>query len=195
MNKSRIARSIAQNLNLSSEDSVILEYGLKKVSMLIEDMVFTLICGWVLGVIVESMIFQISFTILRIHVGGYHAKSEHQCKVQSAIVTVLALVLIKEISFMAWYGYLAMVMISIFIMVNAPVEAKNKPLSVKEKCVNHKKSCIIIVLLNILTGIFAYLHLDFIVIPLIVSIIIVGMFIGIELFLANFRNNESIYKK
>ncbi|MDE7007418.1 MAG: accessory gene regulator B family protein, partial [Lachnospiraceae bacterium] len=71
----------------------------------------------------------ISFTILRIHVGGYHAKSEHQCKVQSAIVTVLALVLIKEISFMAWYGYWVMVMISIFIMVNAPVEAKNKPLS------------------------------------------------------------------
>ena len=127
MNKSRIARSIAQNLNLSSEDSVILEYGLKKVSMLIEDMVFTLICGWVLGVIVESMIFQISFTILRIHVGGYHAKSEHQCKVQSAIVTVLALVLIKEISFMAWYGYVAMVRISIFVMINAPVEAKNKP--------------------------------------------------------------------
>ena len=116
----------------------------------------------------------ISFTILRIHVGGYHAKSEHQCKVQSAIVTVLALVLIKEISFMAWYGYWVMVMISIFNMVNDPVEAKNKPLSVKEKCVNHKKSCFIIVLLNILTGIFA---------------------LGFYCYPTNCINYESVYKK
>lgn len=191
MNKSRIARSIAQNLNLSSEDSVILEYGLKKVSMLIEDKVFTLICGWVLGVIVESMIFQISFTILRIHVGGYHAKSEHQCKVQSAIVTVLALILIKEIPFMTWYGYFAIILTSVFITAKAPVETKNKPLSVKEKYVNHKKSCVILILLNILSGIFMCLQWNFFVAPLIVAVIIVGMFVGLESFLANYRNEDN----
>lgn len=175
-------KCIVQNLSLSKEDSMILEYGLKKIGVFIEDIVFTLICGWVLGIILESMIFQVSFMMLRIHAGGYHAKNEQQCKVQSAIVTVLALVCIKEISFVTWHGYLAMVLTSIFIAVKAPVEAPNKPLTIKEKYVNHKKSCIIIALLNVLIGIFANLQWDFFVSPLIVTIIVAGMFIGIELF-------------
>lgn len=173
-----MVKCIAQTLSLPKEDSMILEYGLKKIGVFIEDIVFTLICGWILGIILESMIFQVSFMMLRIHAGGYHAKNEQQCKVQSAIVTVLALVCIKEISFVTWHRYLAVVLTSIFIAAKAPVETPNKPLTIKEKYVFHKKSCIIIALLNILTGIFMSLQWRFFANPLAVTIITVGGLIG-----------------
>ena len=59
MNKEKFVNAIAQSINLSKEDTVILSYGLKKIALLIEDAVFTIAVGWFLGITALSIVFQI----------------------------------------------------------------------------------------------------------------------------------------
>lgn len=153
MLKERMVNAIVQCNHLSKEDIVILEYGLKKTGILLIDTIFTITCGWLLGIVKESILFQIAFMLLRMLAGGYHAKSELQCEVQSLMVTVVSLICIREISFMVWWGYVIMLLVSGFIAVKAPVEAENRPLSDDERRINHSRSVVIIVLINVLAGI------------------------------------------
>ena len=72
MVKRRIISAIIKNSNVQDENIVVLEYGLSKILMFLEDAVFTLVLGCLLGVIVESIIFQILFMLLRMCAGGFH---------------------------------------------------------------------------------------------------------------------------
>ena len=95
MVKRRIISAIIKNSNVQDENIVVLEYGLSKILMFLEDAVFTLVLGCLLGVIVESIIFQILFMLLRMCAGGFHFESKRKCQIFSALVTVVSLLGIR----------------------------------------------------------------------------------------------------
>lgn len=161
MNKSKFVNAIAQSNNLSKEDTVILEYGLKKTALLLEDMVFTIAIGCLLKIMALSIVFQFSFMLLRMYGGGYHSETELKCKIHSAIVTVLSLLCIRGWISRSWWSAGLLLLVSIVVMILAPVEAKNKPLSAKERNINHWKTVFIVVILNIITVISQICGLDF----------------------------------
>ena len=129
---------------------VVARYGLVKVLALLEDLVFTILLGTILGIVWESIIFQISFISLRMYAGGCHSKTELRCKVHSALVTVAALAAIRLIPSGCEKICLLPLGISVIIGVMAPVEAKNKPLSQNERRINKYKTIIILIILNLL---------------------------------------------
>lgn len=98
MIKEWIIDSILKNNDLSKEDKVILRYGLLKIFLLFEDAVITLFFGYLLNIVIESIIFQVLFILLRMYAGGCHSKTEWQCKVHSILVTIIALLCIKLMS-------------------------------------------------------------------------------------------------
>lgn len=161
MNKEKFVNAIAQSINLSKEDTVILSYGLKKIALLIEDAVFTIAVGWFLGITALSIVFQISFMLLRMYGGGYHSETELKCKVHSAIVTVASLLCIRVLADKSWWSFLLFILASIAVMMLSPVEAKNKPLSEKERKINHRKTIYIAIMLNIFVAISWVYHLRY----------------------------------
>lgn len=150
MIKENFVNAVARSNNLSKEDTVILQYGLKKIIMLAGDAVFTILVGWILGITMLSIVFQISFMLLRMYAGGYHSKTELQCTVHSAIVTMVSLMSIRVMAEKMWWSSLLFIFVSVMIMVFAPVEAENKPLSEKERAVNHGKSIAFVLMLNLI---------------------------------------------
>lgn len=151
MIRENLVNAVAQSNKLSKEDTIILQYGLKKIVMFMGDAVFTIIVGWLLRITALSIAFQIVFVLLRMYAGGYHSKTEQQCAVHSAIVTVISLLSIRWMISRSWWSGLLFIFVSIVIMVLAPVEAENKPLSVKEKTINHRKTIGIVLLFDLIT--------------------------------------------
>lgn len=161
MIKQKLVSTIAQSNNLSKEDTVILSYGLKKIALLLEDAVFTIVIGWLLGITALSIVFQISFMFLRMCAGGFHSKTELRCKIHSAIVTVVSLTGIRVLVNESWWSTWLLILVSMAVMILAPVEAKNKPLSEKERKINRWKTVVIVILLNIIAIVSLNFGLDF----------------------------------
>lgn len=181
MNKVKFVSAIAQSNNLSKEDTVILEYGLKKITLLLEDAVFTIAIGCLLRITALSIIFQISFMFLRMYAGGFHSKTELRCKIHSAIITVISLTCIRILVDKSWWNIWSLVLVSIVVMILAPVEAKNKPLSAKERKINHNKTVCIAILLNLIAAVSRICHLSFFyAIAVAVYAVFILMIMGIQ---------------
>lgn len=161
MIKEKFVNAVAQGSNLSKEDTVILRYGLKKIVLLIGDTIFTVAVGWLLGIPALSIVFQIIFMLLRMHAGGYHSKTELKCTVHSAIVTVVSLIGIRMMVEWSWQNNLLFAFTGVVIMLLAPVEAENKPLSLKEKKINHRKTVGIVLAFFLAAAVSQVLGLDF----------------------------------
>lgn len=150
MVKKRIVDTIVKNNKVSDEDLVILEYGLSKMFTFFEDVIFTLVLGYLLQIIVESIIFQTLFILLRMYAGGYHSETEEKCKIYSALVTVSSLVLIKFLPDGTWLSFLFILAASALISILAPVEAVKKPLSDAERKIYRKRAVIITVIADVI---------------------------------------------
>lgn len=161
MIKEKFVNAIAQSINLSKEDTVILNYGLKKIALLIEDAIFTIVLGGFLGISALSIVFQISFMLLRMYGGGYHSETELKCKIHSAIVTTVSLLSIRVLADKSWWSFPLFILAGIAVMMLSPVEAKNKPLSEKERKINHWKTIYIVIMLNLFAVISWIYHLRY----------------------------------
>lgn len=143
MVKERIVSAVVKSNNVPDENIVVLEYGLSKIFMLLEDAVFTLVLGYLLGIIVESIIFQILFMLLRMCAGGFHFESKRKCQIFSALVTVVSLLGIRFFPGNFNGSVVFTLLAGIIIVVLAPVEAVNKPLSDAERSIYHRRAIII----------------------------------------------------
>ncbi len=143
MVKRRIISAIIKNSNVQDENIVVLEYGLSKILMFLEDAVFTLVLGCLLGVVVESVIFQITFILLRMCAGGFHFESKRKCQIFSALVTVVSLLGIRFFPGIFNASVVSALFAGAIIIALAPVEAANKPLSDAERNIYHKRAVII----------------------------------------------------
>lgn len=92
--------------------------------------------GAFLGLLTESIIFLISFSLIRMFSGGYHSKYEWLCELTSSIAIIAVMLLLKflkhnpintKIIFL--FSLIAVVTIVTF----SPIESDNKKLSDKEK--------------------------------------------------------------
>ncbi len=77
----------------------------------------------------ESIIFTVSFSVLREYGGGYHAKTRKKCFVLSIMTLVVALSIIKlaESFQILMFPICGIALISaIYILLKAPIDTPNK---------------------------------------------------------------------
>ena len=63
---------------------------------LIFNIVITIILGVIFCLVIESLVFLISFSFICTYLGGYHYKSAINCYLFSSIVVVLVLFIVKS---------------------------------------------------------------------------------------------------
>lgn len=57
-----------------------------------------LVIGWLFGMVVESVIFYVSFIAIRKFAGGYHAMTPLRCYLFSTITIFISLLLLQQLS-------------------------------------------------------------------------------------------------
>lgn len=108
-------------------------YGTELVLSFIITTALVLIAGFVIGEVMNSMIFLAVFMLLRRFTGGYHANTYLKCKIISISTFLIALFSSHAISVRWWMYAVLLVGGNIVIHLLAPVEHPNKPLSDDEK--------------------------------------------------------------
>ena len=124
------------------EDREIIIYGLSTGMELVLNTATTIVLGLVFGMVLESIIFSLSFSAIRIYAGGYHCQKAINCYFFSSGIVILVLAIVK------FTPSKYILKISIFILLIsvpvilklAPVETPTKLLDEMEKVFPKKDS-------------------------------------------------------
>ncbi|MEG1608431.1 MAG: accessory gene regulator B family protein [Clostridia bacterium] len=120
------------------------------------NLVVLIIIGVATKKYLETLIFCISFVMLRGSVGGYHAKRHITCLLSIVIIYFAVMAMLYIPMFVLQYFSIAVLMtgIAIFAFL-APTDTQNKRLSVAEKSKLRKKTYVIILIFLIACAVFA----------------------------------------
>lgn len=141
--------TLSKNNIINEENAEIVKYGFE---LLILKALFFVICifiGAIMSEIIESVLFAVSFTLLRSYAGGYHAKTKTRCFVLSLMTIILALVFCKfavEFNGVIYVSFIISIISSVIIWFVAPVDTINKRLDKLEIKVYRRKTRIIIII-------------------------------------------------
>lgn len=142
------------NWNLSEEEKVVVHYGLTQALKSSIGLVLAVIIAVCMDVLIQAVAYIILFLILRINMGGYHAKSERSCAVTS-------LCMIYWTYYFFTYNTISIKQMLITILVSltmiwglAPIDNSNRRFSIRERNFLKKRVRRILVILLILTIIF-----------------------------------------
>jgi len=154
----RLADVLCENHIIKEENKEIIVYGIDALLSTLINVVIVIGLGLLLGLFLPTVIFLVSFAVLRVFAGGYHAKTRIGCT---------AYFLIMYLTGMALYHYTPEMLVkpvaicvavvacaSVFIL--APVEHPNRPYQGNEYQVFKNISRIIVSLqtLIVIAGIF-----------------------------------------
>lgn len=158
-----------------SENRDLYTYGLQQGMLMIVNIATILVIGIVLNMVWESIIFLITFILLRSNAGGYHAKTQIRCYLYSIVMITLTLICIKIVP---WTGVICLsltVVVGTIIFFLAPVEAVNKPLGQVEKAVYKKRTRVSLGLFIFLVLLFCYIGQLVISICVMMGIVVVSI--------------------
>lgn len=125
----KIVNLFISNKLIKKEDEEIYSYGLKQGFIIIINFITVIILGISLNILLEGLLFMITFIPIRIYAGGYHKRSQLECYVFSTIIlAVIFLILKMQIIINPLTIILISIISSITILSLAPVQDENKPL-------------------------------------------------------------------
>lgn len=128
----KITSNLVANGIVEHEEQDIYTYGIHQGIFMIINVLTVIIIGLLFGMIWESLFFIIAYMPLRTYAGGYHAKTPIRCYIMSVLMIILVLLVIRIVP---WTNYIVILMSGIsgcIIFLLAPVEDRNKPLSINQ---------------------------------------------------------------
>ncbi len=130
-----IVRLLIRNNVISGDEFDVYQYGFEIFTSSIITFLITIICGLLFQCMPAALIYFSIFVILRSVCGGYHAKTYFRCNVIFALTTSSILFVYKLVPIEQFteLHYCCMIIALIVTYFYAPVENKNKPLSLKQK--------------------------------------------------------------
>lgn len=126
---------IVENDNSNSADKEIVVYGLTSALEQGTSILTTAVLGALFGLLLESLVFLVSFSMIRMYAGGYHCEKPTHCYVMSSgiMAFVLAIVKFTPVELMMPISVLLLLISVPIILKLAPVGATAKPLDEVEK--------------------------------------------------------------
>ncbi len=99
----------------TGEELIIYQYGLLVGCQFIIFLVFTVIIGISLGMLIESVIFLLTFYSIRSYIGGVHLSKYKWCLLLSCTVVAVLLVTVKYTNLKNFYGITLFMCMMIYI--------------------------------------------------------------------------------
>ncbi|MEG1132114.1 MAG: accessory gene regulator B family protein [Romboutsia sp.] len=136
----KFANILVNNKVIESEDFEIYRYGSETLIYFIVNVLVALLIGIVFDKFIHTILFLSCYCTLRQFTGGYHARNYTECTITFAVSYILIIMITNNIDIYRFkYLLIALLLISITIIHKvAPLEHRNKPLSIDEK-MNYKK--------------------------------------------------------
>ncbi len=131
----KMASFFVSNEVIKSEDEEVYEYGLQLLLSTVFNGIIALILAIISGTVLQCVCYLVVFVLLRKSAGGFHAKTHFGCCCILAIVLSLFIMFIKFVPNEA-YGIVSAIAVAfsvVIILMFAPLEHENKPISDRNK--------------------------------------------------------------
>lgn len=182
----KLTKTLIDRKIITVDNRETINYGISTGIELILNLITTLTIGFVLNMLLESIVFVLSFAYIRVYAGGYHLKKALNCYLVSNGIVGLVLLTVKMIP-KQYMGSISFILLAVsipIILKFAPMGTPNKPLNYQEKDFFRKK--VMSYMITELTIIFILLLLD-------IGILVLVMSLGI--FISSFLIIVSVYKQ
>lgn len=166
---------LVTNKVIEAEDKELYAFGLQQSLLILVNVLTTIVIGIIFGMILESVLFLVSYIPLRSFAGGYHSKTSLRCYLFSLTLTIVVLAVIKYI---IWTNIMIIAMLiiaSVIILLLAPVEDSNKPLDQAEISIYKRRSRTLLAAEISVTIVLLFFGLEKIPISISVSILFLSM--------------------
>ena len=120
---------------VTNDNREIITYGLSTGIELILNLITTLAIGLILNMVLESVVFVLSFAYIRVYAGGYHLKKAVNCYLVSNSIVALVLLTVMRTP-KEYMVSISLILLSIsipIILQFSPIGTRNKHLSCHEK--------------------------------------------------------------
>jgi accessory gene regulator B len=141
----KLADQLIANNTINQEDKELYTYGLQQGSLIIINILTTILIGLMFQMVWQSVLFMLAYIPLRSYAGGYHASTQLKCYLLSILLNVLVLLTIK---FIPWTNFIILgitLLAATIILLLAPVEDSNKPLDDMEVKVYKNRTRILLI--------------------------------------------------
>lgn len=150
--------SAMKKRNILIEEEIV-RFGLEIILLKILFLAVIAAVGILMNCFLESIIFTLSFSLLRQYGGGYHAESRRKCFVLSVLMFFIGLFIIRmSESFDVFVIPVAVITFFsiVYIIYAAPIDTPNKRLDSAELRIYGKRTRITVLVLIIIAVIFSY---------------------------------------
>ncbi len=174
---------------ITQDDIEIYRFGIETALFKLIHYITLLLVGLFFGMVLQVIIFTMSFSIIREYAGGYHAKTRFRCYCISVFMITSVLLISKLCStqIMFWISISTCIPSFIIIFFLAPVENINKPLDNLE-IEHYKKLTRIILLVEEMISLFFL----FVNIQLFTIVNISLIYVSILLLFGKIQNNKKL---
>ncbi|GLB32071.1 accessory gene regulator [Lacrimispora amygdalina] len=139
---------------INSEDRDLYAYGFWQGGIYIFNYASVFLIGLLFGMLWQSVVFILSYGLIRPVAGGYHARTQRNCYLFSVLLIVIVLSMLKWFPLSSIVCILVLLFSGAVIFILAPVEDENKPLDETEQMVYRHRSRIVLSVLSALTLLF-----------------------------------------
>lgn len=148
----RMASFFVRNDVIKSEDEEVYEYGLQLLLSTVFNGILALVLAIISGTVWQCVCYLAVFILIRKSAGGFHAKTHLGC---CCILTVVLSLFVLFIKFVPTNIYAAITVFAVafsvaVILIFAPLEHENKPISDKDRKRLRKISIIYAILISII---------------------------------------------
>ena len=140
----KFADVIVENKLSKTQDKEIIIYGLTTGLELLFNIFTTIILGFVFGLVLESLVFLISFSLIRTYAGGYHCIKAVNCYLFSSTIVILVLSIVKFTpnEYIFTISIVSLLFSIPILLKFMPVDTKTKSLDDEEKKYFRKKAVV-----------------------------------------------------
>lgn len=159
------------------EDREIYAYGLYQGIVMAINILTYILISLYFKMVWESMIFLISYIPLRTYAGGYHARTQIRCYFLSILMIILVLLSIKTVPWTSPMMIGVTILSGSIIIILAPVEDSNKPLSDSQEKVFRKVTRRILAIELIIMITLLWMEYIIFALPMVLAIITVSVMV------------------
>ncbi|MFL0194369.1 accessory gene regulator ArgB-like protein [Clostridium sp. WILCCON 0269] len=152
-------------LNIDKDREQIIVYGAINLLQIIFSILWTVIIGFILGVLYEALISSTTASILRKYSGGVHASSPNRCIIIGTTLAGTAGLIIDRFSYRFSFkatlalSILFIIIAFVIIVLKAPVDSAKKPItSINMKKKFKRNSIITLSVFSVLITVFSVLY-------------------------------------
>lgn len=139
-----IADMLIQNGIVHKQNKEVYNFGIEQLLFMLLNFITALSIAGLAGMLLEGLIFMLTYLPLRKYAGGLHAKTRLQCYIGGMLFFVGILYFIKIFSWPNEQNIFLLIISSVIIFCFSPAENKAKKLSDFEKQVYRKKTLIVL---------------------------------------------------